>query len=36
MGEDYAGLADAVDEIAEATPKKQARLDAMTEAESRG
>ena len=36
VGEDYAGLSDAVDEIAEVTPEKQARLDAMTEAEAAG
>jgi epoxyqueuosine reductase QueG len=33
VGEDYAGLADALDDIAEATDDKQARLDAMIEAE---
>ena len=36
VGEDYAQLADALDEIAETTPEKQARLDDMQAAERAG
>ena len=36
VGADYEGLRDALDEIAEATPEKQARLDAMTADEAAG